>query len=97
MKFDINYTVSGPDIKLSQSFVNVDDIKKESKLIDITWEDGQKLDIYVMATDLFGEYTIDTIVLYKDTTEPEIENLWLSHGGKTTLSIHRLEDFSEMT
>jgi hypothetical protein len=60
VKFDINYTVSGPDITLSQSFVNVDDIKKESKLIEVTWEDGQKLDIYVKATDLIGENTIDT-------------------------------------
>jgi hypothetical protein len=64
VKFDINYTVSGPDITLSQSFVNVDDIKKESKLIEVTWEDGQKLDIYVKATDLIGENTIDTIVIY---------------------------------
>jgi hypothetical protein len=66
-------------------------------VIDVTWQDGQKLDITVRATDIIGEYTDDTITIYKDTTNPEIENLWLSYGNKTDLFVQRLEEFKTMT
>jgi hypothetical protein len=54
-------------------------------VIDVTWQDGQKLDITVRATDIIGEYTDDIITIYKDTTNAEIENIWISYGNKTDL------------
>jgi hypothetical protein len=97
VKFDINYTVTGLDVSSFQSFSNVPDILQESEVIDVMWQDGQKMDITVRATDIIGEYTDDTITIYKDTTNPEIENLWLSYGNKTDLFVQRLEDFTTMT
>jgi hypothetical protein len=72
VKFDINYTVTGPDVSSFQSFSDVPDILQESEVIDVMWQDGQKMDITVRATDIIGEYTDDTITIYKDTTNPEI-------------------------
>ena len=97
VKFDINYTVTGPNVSSFQSFSDVPDILQESEVIDVTWQDGQKMDITVRATDIIGEYIDDIITIYKDTTKPEIENLWLSYGNKTDLFVQRLEDFTTMT
>ena len=97
VKFDINYTVTGPDVSSFQSFSDIPDILQESEVIYVTWQDGQKLDITVRATDIIGEYTDDIITIYKDTTNAEIENIWISYGNKTDLFVQRLEDFTTMT
>ena len=97
VKFDINYTVSGPDISSVQEFTNVGDISKESDVLDVIWEDGQKLDISVKASDIVGQHIVDTITIYKDSTAPEVENLWLTRNDKDELFVHHIEDFTKMT
>ncbi|XP_052071167.1 uncharacterized protein LOC127709606 [Mytilus californianus] len=96
IRFDINYTVSGPDVKSSDGYTNVPDILQEGKVLDVIWEDGQKLDISVKATDVVGKFTEDTTTIYKDTTAPEITRLWLTYDNKTELYVHRQEDFSSL-
>ena len=97
VKFDVNYTVSGEDVKSYKAYTNVIDILQETEVLNVVWEDGEKLDIFVKATDIIGEYIEDFITVYRDVTYPIIENLWLSYGNKTELFVHRLEDFTEMT
>lgn len=89
--------MSGPDVKSFQAYTDVPNILQESEILYVTWEDGQKLDISVKATDIIGEYAEDSITIYKDISNPELENLWLSYGNKTELFVHRLEDLSLMT
>ncbi|CAG2198378.1 unnamed protein product [Mytilus edulis] len=97
VKFDINYTVSGPDVKSFEDYTNVPDILQEAKVLDVIWEDGQKIDICVKATDMVGKFTEDITTIYKDTTAPEITRLWLTYGNKTELYVHRQEDFSSLS
>jgi hypothetical protein len=78
-------------------FRNVTNILPEADVLDIIWEDGQKLDITVKATDILSEFTVDTVTIYKDFTTPKIEDLWLSKGDKVSLFVHHIEDFTAMT
>ena len=78
-------------------FRNVANILPEADVLDVIWEDGQKLDITVKATDILSEFTVDTVTIYKDITAPEIENLWLSKDDKVSLFVHHIEDFTAMT
>ena len=34
--------------------------------------------------------------VYRDATPPVIENLWLTRGDRVNVSVHRIEDFTEM-
>lgn len=70
---------------------------QEAEVLDVTWEDGQKLDISVKATDMVGKFTEDTTAIFKDTTAPEITRLWLTYGNKTELYVHRQDDFSSLS
>ncbi|CAC5375018.1 unnamed protein product [Mytilus coruscus] len=97
IRFDTNYSVSGPDVKSSEGYTNVPDILQEAKVLDVVWEDGQKLDIGVKATDMMGKYTEDITTVFKDTTAPEITRLWLTYDNKTELYVHRQEDFSSLS
>ncbi|CAC5375358.1 unnamed protein product [Mytilus coruscus] len=97
VKFDINYTVTGAAIESSKGYTEVLETLKEAAVLNVTWKDGHKLDISVKATDLIGEYTEDKITIYKDTSQPVIENLWLSYGNKTELFVHPLQDLTSMT
>ncbi|XP_071153805.1 uncharacterized protein [Mytilus edulis] len=97
VKFDVNYTVTGPDVTSFLEYKNVDDILQELEVLEVSWEDGQKLDISVKATDIVWEFIEESITVYKDTSQPMIENLWLSRDSKEELYVHHIEDFSKMT
>ncbi|XP_052095904.1 uncharacterized protein LOC127731085 [Mytilus californianus] len=97
VKFDVDYTVTGPDVTSFLEYKNVDDILQELEELEVIWEDGQRLDISVKATDIVWEYKEESITVYKDTSQPIIENLWLSRDSKEALYVHHIEDFSKMT
>lgn len=97
VRFDINYTVTGANIESSMGYIEVQETLREASLLNISWEDGDKLDISVKATDIIGKYTEDKITIYKDTSYPAIENLWLSYGNKSELFVHRQLDLTSMT
>jgi hypothetical protein len=54
-------------------------------------------DITVRAYDIFDVHAEDVVTVYKDTSQPEVENLWLSSGDLVNISVHSIEDFSQMT
>ncbi|XP_063447092.1 uncharacterized protein LOC134726611 [Mytilus trossulus] len=97
VRFDINYTVTGANIESPMGYIEVQETLREASLLNISWEDGDKLDISVKATDIIGKYTEDKITIYKDTSYPAIENLWLSYGNKSELFVHRQQDLTSMT
>ncbi|CAC5401969.1 unnamed protein product [Mytilus coruscus] len=97
VKFDINYTVTGPHVTSFLEYKHVDDILQEFEQLEVIWEDGQKLDISVKATDIVWESIEESITVYKDTSQPIIEDLWLSRDSKEELYVHHIEDFSKMT
>lgn len=65
--------------------------------MNITWEDGYRLDITIKALDILDNYKDDIISVYKDVSSPVIQNLWLTKGDRVNISVHSMEDFSKMT
>jgi hypothetical protein len=81
----------------SKELTSVSDISKESDTLTLDWTDGDKAVITVVAVDIFNKTLNDTLTIYRDATPPVIENLWLTRGDRLNVSVHRLEDFMEMT
>lgn len=97
VKFEIKYEVYGPYLKANQSFTQTANVLSQAEYLNITWEDGYRLDITVKALDILNIYKDDIISVYKDVSPPVIQNLWLTKGDRVNISVHSTEDFSKMT
>ncbi|CAG2185452.1 unnamed protein product [Mytilus edulis] len=97
VKFEIKYEVYGPYLKANQSFTQTANVLSQAEYLNITWEDGYRLDITVKALDILDNYKDDIISVYKDVSSPVIQNLWLTKGDRVNISVHSMEDFSKMT
>jgi len=71
-------------------------LKDQFVSLTIDWADGDKLNVTVQAYDILGEFKEETMEVYRDATPPVIENLWLTRGDRVNVSVHRIEDFTEM-
>lgn len=81
----------------NQSFTQTTDVMTQTEYLNISWEDGNRLDITVRAFDIFDEYKDDKISVYKDVSFPVIQHLRLIKGDRVNISVHNLKDFSKMT
>ncbi|XP_052707847.1 uncharacterized protein LOC128183063 isoform X2 [Crassostrea angulata] len=96
--FRVEYFVyDGTGVKDHQPSTPVQDISTESEFLRLNWWDGDKAVITVIAVDIFSKTLNDTLTVYRDASPPVIENLWLTRGERLNISVHRLEDFTEMT
>jgi len=73
------------------------DLHAQTKVLDIVWNDGDKLVMMVKATDIIGSSNNDTIMVFRDATPPLIEDLWLTRGERLNVSVHHVEELTEMT
>ncbi|CAC5360413.1 unnamed protein product [Mytilus coruscus] len=97
--FQVSYEVhSAPDtVKDSRLLTSISQLKNQYDILTLNWADGDRLTSTVKAFDVLREFNEDTIVIYKDATPPLIENLWLTKGDRLNISVHNLEDFTQMT
>ncbi|XP_061177042.1 uncharacterized protein LOC133185758 [Saccostrea echinata] len=96
--FKTEYSIyDGGNLKDFRPLASVYDISKESELLTMNWSDGDKAVITVVAVDIFNKTLNDTVTVYRDASPPVIENLWLTRGDVLNVSVHRLEDFTQMT
>ncbi|KAK3101031.1 hypothetical protein FSP39_000383, partial [Pinctada imbricata] len=96
--FKIEYSIyDASGLKSFRPFTTVSDIQDQYEDLTISWVDGDKLDTTLSATDFIGASNNDSITVYKDSTPPVIENLWLTRGDRLNISVHKIEDFAEMT
>lgn len=95
VRFEVSYSVSGSTVGTSQN-VPVTDIHREGILLNMTVEDGEKVEICVKAFDIFEKYAEDNLTIYKDTTEPTVTNLWLVRDDLTNLTVHTLKELTEL-
>ncbi|XP_056015772.1 uncharacterized protein LOC125675332 [Ostrea edulis] len=91
------FVYDGSGVRDSRELTSVSDISKESESLTLDWSDGDKAVITVVAVDIFNKTLNDTLTVFRDATPPIIENLWLTRGDRLNISVHRLEDFTEMT
>lgn len=96
VRFNLQYKVYGPDLKNQQHFSPTSNVLSQSEDLNIHWNDGYRLDITVRAYDIFDGYIEDTTTVYKDISPPSIKDLWLTNGDRVNISIHSIEDFTEM-
>ena len=97
VRFEIKYEVFAPTLADQQLFTSTSNVLDESGTIDVTWDDGNRLDITIRAFDILEKFAEDTITVYKDTSPPRINNLWLSRGDRINISVHSIEDFTKIT
>ena len=97
VRFEIKYEVFAPTLADQQIFTSTSNVLDQSGTIDVTWDDGNRLDITVRAYDILEKFAEDKTTVYKDTSPPLIENVWLSRGDRVNISVHSIEDFSKMT
>lgn len=96
--FRVEYFIyDGTGVKDHQPPTSVQDISTESEFLTLNWSDGDKAVITIVAVDIFSKTLNDTLTVYRDASPPVIENLWLTRGERLNISVHRLEDFTEMT
>lgn len=81
----------------SQALKSVSDIHDQAQTLSVIWVDGNKLVATVKAIDVLGKTLEEEVTVYRDATPPVIEDLWLTRGDRLNVSVHRLEDFAEMT
>ena len=97
VRFETKFIVLSPSITQQENFVSTKDVLSESTSLFVNWNDGDKLDVTVRAYDIFDVHAEDVVTVYKDTSKPEVENLWLSSGDLVNISVHSIADFSQMT
>lgn len=97
VRFETQFTVLSPAITQQVNFVSTSDVRDEATSLSVTWNDGDRLDVTVRAYDIFDIFIDDVVTVFKDTSPPKIENLWLSNGDRVNVSVHSFEDFSKMT
>jgi hypothetical protein len=95
--FQVSYEVHDPSLKDSRPLTSVADIYDQHDILTLNWADGDRLTTTIKALDVLGESNQDTIVVYRDATPPIIQNLWLTRDDRLNISVHRIEDFTEMT
>jgi hypothetical protein len=93
----VSYEVHDPSLKDSRPLTSVADIYDQHDILTLNWADGDRLTTTIKALDVLGESNQDTIVVYRDATPPIIQNLWLTRDDRLNISVHRIEDFTEMT
>ena len=93
----MSYEVHDPSLKDSRPLTSVADIYDQHDILTLNWADGDRLTTTIKALDVLGESNQDTIVVYRDATPPIIQNLWLTRDDRLNISVHRIEDFTEMT
>ncbi|XP_069132408.1 uncharacterized protein [Argopecten irradians] len=79
------------------NFTNTSELYEEGAQVNISMEDGDKLNIMVRAYDVIGTYWQDDIYIIQDVSPPLIEDLWLTRGNRLNISVHSLEELTEMT
>lgn len=97
VQFEVGYDVFSPNLSDFQNLTITPDKHVQSELLNIVWNDGDKLILTVKATDLIGGSNNDTIIIYRDTTPPFIDDLWLTRGDRLNVSVHYLKELTEMT
>ena len=97
VRFETKFVVLSPGITQQENFVSTKNVLSESTSLSVNWNDGDQLDVTVRAYDIFDVHAEDVVTVYKDTSQPEVENLWLSSGDLVNISVHSIEDFSQMT
>ena len=97
VRFETKFVVLSPSITEQENFVSTKNVLSESTSLSVNWNDGDRLDVTVRAYDIFDVHAEDMVTVYKDTSKPEVENLWLSSGDLVNISVHSIEDFSQMT
>ncbi|XP_052067298.1 uncharacterized protein LOC127706680 [Mytilus californianus] len=97
--FQIAYEVHDPTLKKSQMFTSLpaNQLKDQSVSLSVDWGDGDRLNVTVQAFDVLRESNMESLLVYRDVSPPIIENLWLTKGDWVNISVHSVEDFSEMT
>ncbi|CAC5360418.1 unnamed protein product [Mytilus coruscus] len=97
--FQVSYEVhSAPStLKDSRALTSISQLKNQYDILTLNWADGDRLTSTVKALDVLSESNQETIVIYRDATPPLLENLWLTKGDRLNISVHSLEDFTQMT
>lgn len=96
--FMVSYEVdTGSGVRDFRTLTSVDDIQKQSEELRVVWLDGDRLDVTVRAVDIFNKTLDENVTVFRDATPPVIENLWLTKDDRLNISVHSLEDFTQMT
>ena len=88
---------TGSGVRDSRTLTSVVDSKKETAELSVHWIDGGRLDVTVRAVDIFNKTFDENVTVFRDSTPPVIENLWLTKGDRLNISVHSLEEFDQMT
>ncbi|XP_067684738.1 uncharacterized protein [Haliotis asinina] len=59
--------------------------------------DGDTVRFWIRAYDVRRELLEESVTVHVDTSPPVIENLWLTRGDRLNITVHRVEEFNEMT
>ncbi|XP_021364695.1 uncharacterized protein LOC110457663, partial [Mizuhopecten yessoensis] len=78
------------------NYTNTSDVHQEGTHVNISMEDGDKLNIMVRAYDAVGTHWQDSIHIIQDVSPPVIEDLWLTRGNRLNISVHSMVELTEM-
>ena len=95
-RFQIAYNVTFEQKTSQYPLKDIDDISTESQPFHILIHDGMKLDIQVRASDITDAFVDDSVTVKTDLSPPVIEDLWLSMGDAVNISVHNVEDLTNI-
>ncbi|XP_048243311.1 uncharacterized protein LOC124141844 isoform X1 [Haliotis rufescens] len=69
----------------------------QSQTITPSLADGDTVRFWIRAYDIKSDLKEENVTVHIDTSPPVIENLWLTRGDRLNISVHSVEEFTEMT
>ncbi|KAK3082667.1 hypothetical protein FSP39_002132, partial [Pinctada imbricata] len=99
LEFSVKYEIrnSSGVVKQYQDYQVTPDLNVQTEtLMGLTWTDGDTLEITIQAMDVMGEKSQEGITVYRDSTPPIIEDIWLIKNNVSQIYVHSVEEFSEM-
>ena len=95
-RFQFAYNITFEEKTSQYPFEDIDDMSTESQSFDILIHDGMKLDIQIRASDITNTFADDFVTVKTDLSPPVIVDLWLTKGDRLNISVHNIEDLSNL-
>jgi hypothetical protein len=97
ISFNYKFDKWSPTSNQSSTYQEIPDvIAQQVVLTELQIEDGDTVEVSVLAEDINGNTIDDSFRVFVDSSPPILQNLWLVKDGYKQLFIHTSKDLTEM-
>ena len=95
--FKYKYNKISPSSNVSAPYHEISTVTDQQvTLNNLPIEDGDAVDVSILATDIMGNTIDDSFRMFIDSSPPILQNLWLMKDGYKQLYVHNSKDLTDM-